>query len=237
MLYQPYSCDLIAVGATNEIYRLNLDLGRFNSPLISESEEINCLDYSHELNVIATGGIDGRVEFWDLDNKNKVLGMVPNGVGADEEITAIRFEGNGSLNVAVGTSKGKVLMYDMRYPLPMNTLNHHYRLPIQQIKFHQGSRKVLTCDKKIIKIYDKDSGKLFTNIEPKTAINDLEICSNDSGLIFVPQEQQKVGTYFLPSLGSAPKWCAFLENLTEEMEESKDTVLYEDYKFLTANDL
>jgi len=41
----------------------------------------------------------------------------------------------------------------------------------------------------------------------------------------------------LPSLGSAPKWCAFLENLTEEMEESKDTVLYEDFKFLTANDL
>jgi ribosome biogenesis protein ENP2 len=38
-------------------------------------------------------------------------------------------------------------------------------------------------------------------------------------------------------MGSAPKWCAFLENLTEEMEESKDTVLYEDYKFLTPNDL
>jgi hypothetical protein len=52
-------------------------------------------------------------------------------VGADEEITAIRFEGNGSLNVAIGTQKGKVLLYDMRYPIPMNTLTHHYRLPIQ----------------------------------------------------------------------------------------------------------
>lgn len=139
--------------------------------------------------------------------------------------------------MAVGTQKGKVLIYDMRYPLPMMTLTHHYRLPIQQIKFHEGSRKVITCDKKIIKIYDKDTGKLFTNIEPKTAINDVEVCSNETGLLFVPQEQQRVGTYFLPSLGSAPKWCAFLENLTEEMEESKDTVLYEDYKFLTANDL
>lgn len=88
-----------------------------------------------------------------------------------------------------------------------------------------------------MKIYDKDSGRLFSNIEPKTGINDIELCSQDSGLIFVPQEQTKVGTYFIPALGSAPKWCAFLENLTEEMEESKDTVLYEDYKFLTANDL
>jgi ribosome biogenesis protein ENP2 len=69
------------------------------------------------------------------------------------------------------------MLYDMRYPLPMNTFNHHYKLPIQQIKFHAGSRKVLTCDKKIIKVYDKDSGKLFTNVEPKTPINDLELCS------------------------------------------------------------
>jgi len=46
----------------------------------------------------------------------------------------------------------------------------------------------MTCDRKIIKVYDKDSGKLFTNIEPKTAINDVELCSDESGLIFVPQE-------------------------------------------------
>lgn len=93
MIYQPHSCDLMAVGATNEIYRLNLDLGRFNSPLISESPEINCIDYCSELNVVATGGTDGRIEFWNMDNRNRVLGMVPQGVSADEEITSIRFEG------------------------------------------------------------------------------------------------------------------------------------------------
>lgn len=41
----------------------------------------------------------------------------------------------------------------------------------------------------------------------------------------------------MPSLGPAPKWCTFLEQLTEELEESKSTTLYEDYKFLTALDL
>lgn len=119
MLYQPHSCDLLAVGATNEIYRLNLDLGRFNSPLLSESPEINCIDYCSELNVVATGGIDGRIELWNMDTRNRVFGAIPNGVGLDEEITSLRFEGNGSLTVALGTSKGKVLLYDMRYPLPM----------------------------------------------------------------------------------------------------------------------
>ncbi len=94
----------------------------------------------------------------------------------------------------------------------------------------------MTADKKIIKIYDKDTGKLFTNIEPKTGLHDIELCG-ETGLIFVPQEQTKVGTYFLPGLGNAPKWCAFLENLTEEMEESKSSTVYEDFKFLTLNEL
>ena len=69
--------------------------------------------------MVATGGIDGRIELWNMDTRNRVFGAIPNGVGLDEEITSLRFEGNGSLTVALGTSKGKVLLYDMRYPLPM----------------------------------------------------------------------------------------------------------------------
>lgn len=119
----------------------------------------------------------------------------------------------------------------------MRTLTHHYRQPIKQIKFHEQSRKVLTCDRKIIKIWDRDSGELFTNIEPKADINDIEIPNDGSGMIFTPLEQEKIGTYFVPALGPAPKWCTFLESLTEELEESKSTTLYEDFKFLTDLDL
>ena len=50
-------------------------------------------------------------------------------------------------------------------------------------------------------------------------------------------ESEKVGTYFIPEMGNAPKWCAFLENLTEELEESNATSLYDDFKFVTATDL
>ena len=67
MIYQPYSCDLLTVGASNQIYRLNLDLGRFQSPFETDCPEMTCLDMCHELNTIAVGGIDGRVEFWDFD--------------------------------------------------------------------------------------------------------------------------------------------------------------------------
>lgn len=55
--------------------------------------------------------------------------------------------------------------------------------------------------------------------------------------MFAPLEQEKIGTYFIPEIGPAPKWCAFLENLTEELEESNATTLYDDFKFVTQADL
>jgi hypothetical protein len=40
----------------------------------------------------------------------------------------------------------------------------------------------------------------------------------------------KIQAYFIPSLGPAPRWCAFLEGLTEEMEEAAPAV-YDDYRW------
>lgn len=43
--------------------------------------------------------------------------------------------------------------------------------------------------------------------------------------------------FFVPEIGPAPKWCSFLENITEELEETKNYSVYEDFKFLTYKDL
>lgn len=37
--------------------------------------------------------------------------------------------------------------------------------------------------------------------------------------------------------GPAPKWCAFLDNLTEELESTASQVVYDDYKFVTKQEL
>lgn len=48
-----------------------------------------CIDYSAPLDLFAVGGNDGRVEFWDADQKQKAheLTQLP-GVG-EAEITSI----------------------------------------------------------------------------------------------------------------------------------------------------
>ena len=65
--------------------------------------------------------------------------------------------------------------------------------------------------------------------------------------------------YFVPAFGPAPKWCAYLETITEELEESEQPAgqhnvvsfplrsssfmrmflssVYDDYKFVTATEL
>ena len=47
----------------------------------------------------------------------------------------------------------------------------------------------------------------------------------------------QMNTYYIPQLGPAPRWCSFLENLTEELEDQTTRTTYEDYKFVDRNEL
>ena len=38
-------------------------------------------------------------------------------------------------------------------------------------------------------------------------------------------------------MGPAPKWCSFLDNLTEELESNPTSTVYDDYKFVTKQEL
>ena len=44
-------------------------------------------------------------------------------------------------------------------------------------------------------------------------------------------------SYYIPQLGPAPRWCSFLDNITEEMEDQTVRNVYEDYKFVERDEL
>lgn len=56
-------------------------------------------------------------------------------------------------------------------------------------------------------------------------------------MFFIANEHTKIQTYHIPSLGPAPKWASFLDSLTEELEESNAETVYDDYKFVTKQEL
>ncbi|XP_036729026.1 nucleolar protein 10 isoform X2 [Balaenoptera musculus] len=190
--YHYPSCDLYFVGASSEVYRLNLEQGRFLNPLQTDAAENNVCDVNSVHGLFAAGTIEGRVECWDPRTRGRVglLDCALSSVTADSEInslptiSALKF--NGALTMAVGTSTGQ--------------------------------------------------GKIFTSLEPEHDINDVCLYPN-SGMLLTANETPKMGIYYIPVLGPAPRWCSFLDNLTEELEENPESTVYDDYKFVTKKDL
>uniref|UniRef100_A0A671U8X3 Nucleolar protein 10 n=1 Tax=Sparus aurata TaxID=8175 RepID=A0A671U8X3_SPAAU len=241
--YHYPSCDLFFVGTSSEVFRLNLEQGRFLNSLQTDALENNVCDINPIHHLFATGTSEGRVECWDPRVRNRVgildcaLSSLPEGaeyVPSLPAISALKF--NGSLTMAAGTSTGQVLLYDLRSNQPLLVKDHFYSLPIKSLHFHDKLDLIVSADSKIIKIWNKDTGKVFSSIQPQTNINDVCIYPN-TGMLFTANEDPKMNTFYIPALGPAPRWCSFLDNLTEELEESPESTVYDDYKFVTRKDL
>ncbi|XP_063080309.1 nucleolar protein 10, partial [Engraulis encrasicolus] len=240
--YHYPSCDLYFVGASSEVFRLNLEQGRFLNSLETSAVEHNVCDINPIHHLFATGTIEGKVECWDPRARNRVgildcaLGSVADNTEVDglPSVTALKF--HDSLGLAVGTSTGQILLYDLRSSQPLLVKDHYYSLPIHSLNFHDQLDLVISADSKIIKMWNKDTGKIFSTVEPQTNINDVCMYPN-SGMLFTANEDPKMNTLYIPALGPAPRWCSFLDNLTEELEENPESTVYDDYKFVTRKDL
>ncbi|RMZ83110.1 hypothetical protein DV738_g1208, partial [Chaetothyriales sp. CBS 135597] len=276
LAYERLSTDLLvpAVGhgqnGTGEVFRINLELGRFMSPFEIDigdnpvsglqggvgSGAVNTASIaegSHGL--FAFGTSIGTVEFWDSRSRARVacLGL-PADFDGRPEVTALDFHRSG-IKTAVGTSNGLVHMYDMRSPTPTLTKDQGYGYPIlhlEHLNFSSTTRasntepKVLSVDKRILKIWEEQDGTPWTSVEPSVDINSVAWC-RDSGMFLTANEGRQQHAFFIPQLGPAPKWCSFLDNAVEEMADDPNDPLafntrsggevYENQKFLTMAQL
>ncbi|CDP09542.1 unnamed protein product [Coffea canephora] len=243
MAYDCWSCDLICAASSPDVYRINLEQGRFLSSLNTQSPALNVVSRSMVHGLVACGGEDGAVECFDTRARSSVgrINAVAAAGGIDQEVTAIQFDCDGGYLMGVGSSAGKVLIYDLRSSYPMRIKDHMYGSPILSIKWHKtlnsDKPKLITADKHIVRIWDPETGEGMTSIEPTAGkINDLCVFGG-SGLMLLALDSSQIPSYFVPALGPAPKWCSYLENLTEELEENAQTTIYDDFKFLTKEDL
>ncbi|KAI8427818.1 hypothetical protein MSG28_002214 [Choristoneura fumiferana] len=240
--YHKPSCDLFVVGASSDIYRLNLEVGQFMAPYTTKAHEINCCSVNEEHGLLVVGTESGHVEAWDPRTKSRqgVLDCALHCTDSEYRndglpvITSIKFDG--PLKMGVGTSTGHVLLYDLRSSKPLLVKDHMNGLPIKKLEFHKSMDYVYSMDSTVVKIWDKNTGKQYTSIESSVDFNDLCVIPN-TGLSMMAVEDQKMQVYYIPSLGPAPRWCAFLDNLTEELESSAAQTVYDDYKFVTKQEL
>ncbi|GBG33323.1 Nucleolar protein 10 [Hondaea fermentalgiana] len=252
MAYDPAACELFLGGTGSSLYRIDLEQGHFLSPFETSHEGINSLAFCEPLQLLACAGEDGVVSCWDTRDRKQVGALHVSGPEAsgglveqrNAQASVVRFDASG-LMMAVGTSLGRVSVYDVRSSKPLISKEHRNDLPIVGLQFTTPGRIIASADAKSIKLWNRDSGDSFANIEPQADVNDIlvvpqgDIHKPSSGLIIAPGETDRIMSYYVPRLGAAPKWASFLDNLTEELEEKSHSAeeLYENYKFVTNNDL
>lgn len=224
---------------------------------------VNCAAIAEDSHgLLAFGTSTGTVEFWDSRSRNRVsaLGpptslLAPDVVDVRPEITALDFHRSG-LHLATGSSNGIVHTYDLRSPVPLLKKDQGYEYPIQTLRYLTPSTRstadtsslILSADKRAIKIWDGESGDHWTSVEPAVDLNHVEWVP-DSGMLLTANEGRQQHAFFIPQLGPAPRWCAFLDNLVEEMAEDAEDPsaynasnasageVYDNFKFLDMKQL
>nr|CAH0099809.1 unnamed protein product [Daphnia galeata] len=241
--YHFQSCNLYIVGTGPDVYRLNLEEGRFLNSFQTEATTLNVCDINPFHQLFVCGSKEGKIEAWDPRARNRVgvLDCALHSVTSETQVTgvpqvtAVKFRD--ALTMGVGTSTGQILLYDLRSNRPTKVKDHRYGLPIKTVDFHHLNHDlVASMDSRIVRLWDRNTGEPYVSVEATSDLNDLCLVPN-SGMMFMATEDKKMLTYYIPNLGPAPRWCSFLDSLTEELEEGETAAVYDDYKFLTVDEL
>lgn len=260
--------DLFICGQGPQVWRFNLDQGRFLAPLSTRSGSPsgnNVCAISPVNSLLAFGGDTGLLDIYDprIIGRNQrpvatldVAALVPKfGARSLEvsELTAVRFNDYDGVSLATGTSCGHSLLFDLRSSHPVLTREHGNGLPIRSFRFHDNRKHCISADVKSVKVWPKRGGSNSAVVETNADLNHLCVVGA-SGVMCTALETKHVQSFYIPALGSAPKWCSFLDTFTEELEDGRDVrsasksqtydggqaedeTVYENYKFVTKDEL
>ena len=199
---------------SGEVYRLNLEIGRYMKPYQVDvggddmttagggalqgglnTGSVNTAAIAEDShNLLAFGTSIGTVEFWDPRSKARI-GILPKQEG---EITALDFDRSG-LSLVTGSSEGLVKIFDLRRPVPILRKDQGYGYPIKTLMHATTSsqeKKILSADKRIIKLWDEVDGKAWTSVEPAVDINSVAWCK-ESGMILTANEGKQQHAFFI----------------------------------------
>lgn len=173
MAYESTNCELLVASNGSDVYRLNLEEGRFMEPWSIDAPAgvaTSCISVSQAQPLATVGCDDGMVRFFDNRSPDALLKpflkldvqSATEGYGfADpnhfhhqnvHEITSLAHDTSG-LYMAAGTAGGLVALYDVRSSKPLHVCEHKQGTRIHTIRFHSGSGCVFSSDEKLVKLW------------------------------------------------------------------------------------
>lgn len=219
----------------------------YGIPATREPFEISCIAHDPSSLYIATGTAGGLVALYDI-RSSKPLHIKEHKHGLP--IHTVRFH-SGSGMLLSGDEK---IIKLWRYKAAKNITAIAETTSVETSDF--TNRIGIDTDASAIgsvKVNIESNGKTSHFI---VAGDETDPTGDRSGVLLCATDQPKMDSYYIPALGVAPKWCSFLESITEELEErdlhrngngaggasnfvqdGQDETIYENYKFVSRDDL
>ncbi|KAL7424272.1 Small ribosomal subunit biogenesis [Cryptotrichosporon argae] len=257
--YHSPSADALVGCTGTEVYRFNLEEGRYMTPLTvgagydagAAVEGVNAIDVNPR-HGLWSFGMDGAgvVEFWDPRSRSALTKLrLPDAelaavdTGGERQVvgvTTLASHHSDGLSLAVGTSTGHTLLYDLRSPRPFAVKDQGYGEGVRKVEWlHGDGGRVVSADSKVIKVWAKEEPSTnVVSLHPANALVDLHTVPS-SGLMLVACDASPLSTYYIPDLGPAPRWASFLDTITEELADdpAASASAYSDFKFVDRAEL
>lgn len=223
-----------------------------NSMLSYENpHEVTALAFNHTGMLLAAGTKGGNVALYDV-RSSKPLHVKEHQYGLP--IHTLRFHsGSGTI---LSADPKLVKVWRTKPSALSSSFEHDYDVDTMRMK---GNHSVGVVGGGGSGSNNMGMGSIVANIEGTANFTNFILggderdpTGNSSGLVLCAGEQPKMQAFYCPILGSAPRWCSFLDSITEELEEKDRSeevsnnmdiagqtggTIYEDYKFLTRSEI
>lgn len=195
MCFNKFKAEVAAGGNGRNVYRFNLDQGRFLNSYSTGIEEICSIVLNTANGLICVGG-SNRIEF--IDQRNREIVKT---VEYKESPTAVAFSDNG-IDLGVGTLEGGVYFHDLRARKEVLKIEHN--TGIKSVLFN--GKVLVSMSRDALKCCNRNSvlGEYLSGTE----MNCFEC---DRGVVFLGLDNGKMKTILSEELGETPLWCKVLE--------------------------
>ena len=198
----------------NQIFRFNIEEGKFISSIISTLNYYNTSSAKSFLSTfLALGNSKGIIELWDFRVNKKPINRIDGLLYLKKkknEVSFLSFCEKFNYKLYSGFSSGDIILYDLRNSSPIISKKIGNDNPIKVIKNNQINNLILSADKDIIKLWDEKNGKTIVAINTKKNLHDLCQIKN-SGFIFISTHDPQIDSKYIPVLGCRPTWCYSLK--------------------------
>jgi ribosome biogenesis protein ENP2 len=216
LLFTSENATIYIPSLKNQIFRFNLEYGKFSSSLKNISLYHNTCSGKNSINnILIFGDNGGNIKLWDpritKTFVSKLKGFLFCKTIHRNPVTSLRFDENNIYQVCVGFESGELVLFDLRTFKPLITKDMGNNLPIKSIRLNSYNNKILSCDSKTIKIWNKITGTTVNFFETREDIN--HVCKiKNAGLIFISSETPFIKSKYIETLGTLPDWCPKIKN-------------------------